>query len=439
MKAVFNQIGRYFLLVALFTFSFCTVASNEISGVRVWPSPDSTRIVFDLKKAPEYSYFSLTNPNRVVIDFKDTSEKIDLSKIGNKSNLIKRIRQSKAKNKKSLRVVLELTKTIQLAIFPLKPTSPYGNRLVIDLIDSAVRQQKLPLKLTGKRDVLIAIDAGHGGEDPGSIGAKGSYEKKVTLGIANRLAKLIDAQVGMKSVMVRKGDYYIKPNRRTEIARKHKVDFFISIHADAFSTPKPKGASVWVLSLRRANTETGIWIEQREKHSELLGGAAQVIKDTNNERYLAGALLDMSMAHSMSTGYDIALEAIKELKKITKMHKAKPQSASLAVLKSPDIPSLLVETGFISNHKEETLLNSAAHQKKLANALYRAVSNYFQRNPPEGSYLAENRVRRHRVRSGDSLSKLAKHYQVSVVRLKSYNNLNGNIVKVGQIIEIPSI
>ncbi|NQZ12309.1 MAG: AMIN domain-containing protein, partial [Algicola sp.] len=161
MKAVFSQIGRYFLLVSLFTFSFCSFASNEISGVRVWPSPDSTRIVFDLKKAPEYSYFSLTNPNRVVIDFKHTSEKIDLSQIGNKSNLIKRIRQSKPKNKNSLRVVLELTKTIKPVIFPLKPTSPYGNRLVIDLIDSAVRQQKLPPKLTGKRDVLIAIDAGH--------------------------------------------------------------------------------------------------------------------------------------------------------------------------------------------------------------------------------------------------------------------------------------
>lgn len=442
MKTLFNQsykCSSYFLLwLSLLTISYAHAAANEISGVRVWPSPDSTRIVFDLKQAPDYSYFSLTNPNRLVVDFKQTSEKIDLSKIGNGSTLIKRIRQSKPKDKSSLRVVLELSKVIKPVIFPLEPTSPYGNRLVIDLIDQSARQQKLAPKLSTKHDVLIAIDAGHGGEDPGSIGAKGSYEKKVTLGIAKRLEKLINAESGMKAVMVRTSDYYIKPNRRTEIARKYKADLFISIHADAFVTAKPSGASVWVLSLRRANTEIGRWIEQREKHSELLGGAAQVLKDTNNEKYLARALLDMSMEHSMSTGYDIALEAIKELKKVTKMHKKKPQSASLAVLKSPDIPSLLVETGFISNHKEESLLNSATHQKKLANAIYRAVSSHFRRNPPEGSFLAENKVQRHKIRSGESLSLLAKRYRVSVARLKSYNNLSSNQIKIGQIIEIPS-
>jgi N-acetylmuramoyl-L-alanine amidase len=438
MKTTIRLLSQYLLAISLLTWSICSVANNEISGVRVWPSPDSTRIVFDLKNAPDYSYFSLTKPNRLVVDFKKTTEKIKLSQIGNGSKLIKRIRQSKAKDKNSLRVVFELTKAIKPVIFPLKPTSPYGNRLVIDLIDETVRQITLPQKHTGNRDVLIAIDAGHGGEDPGSIGAKGSYEKKVTLGIANRLARLIDAETGMKSVMVRKSDYYIKPNRRTEIARKYKVDFFISIHADAFTTPKPKGASVWVLSLSRANTEIGKWIEQREKHSELLGGAAQVLKDTNNEKYLARALLDMSMEHSMSTGYDIALEAIKELKKVTKMHKKVPQSASLAVLKSPDIPSLLVETGFISNVKEETLLNSAAHQSKLAKALHRAVYKYFKSNPPQGSYLAQRKTRQHKIRSGESLSELAKRYQISVVRLRSYNNISGDVLKIGQVIKIPS-
>ena len=438
MNRVINQFSRYLLLISLFALSCATMANNEIGGVRVWPSPDNTRIVFDLKNEPKYSYFRLNNPERLVIDFETTSTKINLSKISNESDLIKRIRQSKPKNKNSLRIVLELNKSIKPVLFPLKPTSPYGNRLVIDLVDRSVRQQPLPQKIAGKRDVLIAIDAGHGGEDPGSVGAKGSYEKKVTLGVANRLAKLIDKEPGMKSVMVRKSDYYIKPNRRTEIARQHKVDFFISIHADAFTTPQPKGASVWVLSLRRANTEIGKWIEQREKHSELLGGAAQVLKDTNSEKYLARALLDMSMEHSMSTGYDIALEAIKELKKITKMHKTVPQSASLAVLKSPDIPSLLVETGFISNHAEEKLLNSPKHQNKLAKALYNAVFRYFKNNPPEGSYLAQHKVLRHKIRSGESLSVLAKRYSISLGRLKDYNNLSDNRVKIGQVIEIPS-
>ena len=170
------------MCLVLMMFSSMSWAVNEISGVRVWPSPDSTRIVFDLKQAPQYSYFSLDKPNRLVIDFKQTSEKIDLSQLGNNSNLITRIRQSKPKNKRSLRVVLELTKAINPVVFPLKPTAPYGNRLVIDLVDHSVRAQKLPPKLSGKRDVLIAIDAGHGGEDPGSIGAKGLYEKKGDFG-----------------------------------------------------------------------------------------------------------------------------------------------------------------------------------------------------------------------------------------------------------------
>ena len=433
-----RQFIHFILYLLMFLTTSMSMAQNKINGVRVWPSPDSTRIVFDLKKAPDYSYFSLENPYRLVVDFKSTTENIDLSDLGENSKLIKRIRQSKPKDKRSLRVVLELTKNIKPVVFPLKPTSPYGNRLVIDLVDHTVRHKNVPAKLTGKRDVLIAIDAGHGGEDPGSIGPKGTYEKKVTLALAKRLAKTISAEPGMKAVLVRTSDYYVKLNRRPEIARRNKADFLISIHADAFTTPKPNGASVWVLSLGRANTEIGRWMERREKHSELLGGAAQVLKDTNNEKYLAQALLDMSMEHSMSTGYEVALEMIRQLSKVTKMHKKRPQSASLAVLNSPDIPSILVEVGFISNHQEERNLNSSSHQNKLTKAMHQAVLNYFKNNAPKGSLLAERQVRRHTVKSGDSLSKLAKRYRVSVARIKSYNNLSGNTVKIGQVLEIPS-
>ena len=248
--------------------SFSALADNEINSIRVWPSPESTRIVFDLDKAPDYTYFSLTQPHRLVLDFKETAQDIDFSSISNTSELIKRIRQSTPKKKGSMRVVLELTKAIKPVVFPLKPTAPYGNRLVVDLIDESKRTVVAPKKIKGKRDVLIAIDAGHGGEDPGSIGAKGTYEKKVTLGVAKKMARLINAEPGMKAILVRTSDYYVNLNKRTEIARKHKADFFISIHADAFTTPQPKGASVWVLSLRRANSEIGRWIERREKHSE---------------------------------------------------------------------------------------------------------------------------------------------------------------------------
>lgn len=440
MKVVTSIIKAVGVSVMLLTMAFSAMAQNVIKGVRVWPSPDSTRIVFDLKKEPDYTYFSLKGPDRLVLDFSNTSDKIDLSQISNESKLIKRIRQSKPKNNQSLRVVLELNKTIKPVVFPLKPTSPYGDRLVIDLIDQDVRSAKAPARITSKRDVLIAIDAGHGGEDPGSIGAAGTYEKLVTLALSKRVAKLINDEPGMKAIMVRSNDYYVHPNRRSEIARKHKADFFISVHADAFITRKPHGASVWVLSLKRANTEIGKWMEQTEKHSQLLGGAAEVLKDTDSEKYLAGALLDMSMSHSMSTGYDVALDMIAELSKVTKMHKKKPQAASLAVLKSPDIPSILVEVGFISNVNEEKRLKSPKHQQKLARAIKRAVHQYFQRNPPEGTLLAQNKdkVKRHTIRSGESLSVLAKRYDVSVSRLKNFNNLTSTVLKVGQVIEIPS-
>lgn len=435
----FNTILISLLLTAFSTASF---AKNTIEGLRIWPSPNTTRLVFDLADTPEYTYFTLKSPERLVIDIENTPKTFDFSNITNESKLVKKVRYSKAKNSKAVRVVIELNKILEKNIFALPPTAPYGDRLVIDLNDpdSSEPQIVLNSKSTTDRDIVIVIDAGHGGEDPGSIGRGGSYEKNVTLGIAKRLESLIIKEKGMKSMMTRTGDYYISPNKRPQIARKHKADMFVSIHADAFTTPQPSGASVWVLSMKRANTELGRWMERTERHSELLGGAAEIIQDTANELYLAQALLDMSMDHSLTTSYDVSRDMIKHLEKVTKLHKKTPQAASLAVLTSPDIPSILVETGFISNPKEEKNLNWSQYQQKLALSIFNGLKQHFRGSPPDGSLWAKWKQdkRTHRVRSGESLSLLAQRYNVQVSKLKKANNLNTDVVRIGQVLMIPS-
>ncbi len=434
-----------FLLLAI---SASLYAQNTINSVRVWPSPDSTRVVFDLTDKPDFSYFMLKKPLRLVVDLETTNKIKDLPAIPNKHQIVSKLRYSKAKNSKGVRFVFELTGPVKPVIFALAPTGPYKNRLVVDLYDKnqaepAAASSNTAIKkreLNQQRDIIIAIDAGHGGEDPGSIGPSGTYEKDITLQIAKRLERMIDAERGMISRMVRSGDYFVKLNTRTNRARQKKADFFVSIHADAFTSPQPNGASVWVLSLRRANSEIGKWIEDKEKHSELLGGAAGVIKDTASEKYLAQALLDMSMDHSMKTGFSVAEGMVQELKKVAKLHKKEPQAASLAVLKSPDIPSILVETGFISNPREERLLKSANHQERLAKAIFTSIKSYYLKNPPDDSLFASLKSQyptKHKVRPGESLSLLASRYGVSVGKLKQVNQLKSNTLFIGQELDIP--
>ncbi|WP_199271726.1 N-acetylmuramoyl-L-alanine amidase [Paraglaciecola sp. L3A3] len=428
--------------IVLLVLSFSVFAQNHVEGLRIWPSPSTTRLVFDLADSPKYTYFTLSKPERLVLDIENTKKSFDFSKVSNDSNLVKKVRYSTAKDKQSIRVVIELSKKLEQSIFALPPTEPYGDRLVIDLTDGdepSSPQIVLNSRSTTDRDIVIVIDAGHGGEDPGSIGRAKSYEKNVTLGIAKRLQTLIQQEPGLKAVMTRTGDYYISPNKRPEIARKHKADLFVSVHADAFITPQPSGASVWVLSMKRANSELGRWMERTERHSELLGGAAEVIQDTANERYLAEALLDMSMDHSLTTSYDLSRDVISQLGRVTKMHKKTPQAASLAVLTSPDIPSILVETGFISNPREEKNLNWSTYRQKLAVSIFAGIKQHFRDSPPDGSLWASQKrqIRTHKVRSGESLSLLAQRYNVPISQLKRANKMNSDVVKIGQVLTIP--
>lgn len=445
------QIGRRLLkpvnAAAVFTWlaclllSFTLQAQNNIDGLRIWPSPANTRLVFDLSQSPEFSYFTLSNPERLVIDIAHTSDKFNFNQVDNQSTLVKKLRYSTPKTKDGIRVVIELNKKLETTVFSLPPTAPYNDRLVIDISDD---KPPPPFILDAKtasseREIVVVIDPGHGGEDPGSIGSGGSYEKDVTLSISKYLEAAINREPGMRAIMTRTGDYYISPNKRPAIARKHKADLLVSIHADAFVTPQPSGASVWVLSMSRANTELGRWMENTERHSELLGGAAEIIQDTASELYLTQALLDMSMDHSLTTSYDLSRDVIAQLKGITKMHKHVPQAASLAVLTSPDIASILVETGFISNPGEEKNLNNAKHRQKLAQSIFEGIKKHFKRTPPDGSLWArlKNEHVTHQVRSGESLSLLAQRYNVDVDQLKKANNLRNDVVRIGQILTIP--
>ncbi|MBW8182624.1 N-acetylmuramoyl-L-alanine amidase [Shewanella nanhaiensis] len=432
------SVLQFFLLSVTLCSSFFVHSANKLDGVRIWAAPESTRVVFDLNKAPDFSYFTLTGPYRLVVDLKGTSTSVNLSKLANNSKLVKRVRISKPPSKGTLRLVIDLTKPVKSNLFSLPPTAPYGNRLVVDLDDSGSKKVAQSSQPKAKlRDVVVAIDAGHGGDDPGSIGPSGIYEKKVVLEIAKKVEAKINATPGMRAVMTRTGDYFVNLNKRSEIARTSKADLLVSIHADAFTSPQPRGASVWVLSMRRANSEIGRWLEHKEKHSELLGGAGEIIQNTDNEQYLAMTLLDMSMDRSMAISHNIADDVLSNLGRVTKLHKHKPESASFAVLKSPDIPSILVETGFISNHKEERLLSQREHQNNIAKAVHKGVLKYFEANPPVNSLMASKGSFKHNVRKGESLSVIAHKYQVSIASIKRANGLKSNTLRIGQKLVIP--
>lgn len=434
-----EKMTRFIIFICLL---FCSlqVAANKLESVRIWDAPQSTRVVFDLSSAPDYSYFVLTNPQRLVIDLKQASTNVKLADIAKESKLIKKVRISSPPKKGTLRVVLDLNSPAKPNLFALTPTAPYGNRLVVDLDNSASKSAAVQSVVhTSKRstDVIVAIDAGHGGEDPGSIGPKGTYEKKIVLEISKRLAREINKTPGMKAVMTRTGDYFVNLNQRSELARNSRADLLISIHADAFTSPQPNGASVWVLSKRRANTEIGRVFEDKEKHSELLGGVGDIIQNSDSEQYLVMTLIDMSMDHSLAESHHIASDVLSGLGKVTKLHKSKPEHASFAVLKSTDIPSILVETGFISNPREEGLLLNGNHQQKLANAIHKGVLKYFAANPPSGTLLAKQSNTKHTVRSGESLSVIAQRYKVSIASIRKTNNLKSDVLRIGQKLVIP--
>jgi len=299
---------------------------------------------------------------------------------------------------------------------------------------------------SGNGMLIVAVDAGHGGKDPGAIGPGGTHEKNVTLAVARELARLINRQPGMKAIMTRDGDYFVDLDRRSEIARQKKANLLISIHADSVDNASARGASVWILSSKRVDREMNKLLEQQDKHTELLGGAGKVIAESEPNPYLAQTILDLSWDNSRSEGYSIGEVVLQQIGRVARLHKSKPVHASLAVLKAPDIPSLLIETGFISNHLEERQLASATYQRDLARAIFRGVQGYYADNPPEGTRIAavpqpdnkSGKSIRHVVKNGESLSGLAVRYGIPKGRLASYNSLKSEHLLIGQVLYIPA-
>jgi N-acetylmuramoyl-L-alanine amidase len=423
-------------LTLLYSAPWCLANATAIESIRLWPAPENSRVVFDLSAQPDFSYFKLSSPERLVIDFQQSKNVVPLAELANSDPRIKKIRTSKAKAKNSVRIVLDLAGKYTHSVFALAPAGQYGHRLVVDLYDQARQKVVVSENTDKKRDIVIAIDAGHGGEDPGSIGAKGNYEKRVTLAIAKKLEALINQEQGMKAIMTRSGDYYIPVGNRSDIARDKKVDFLVSIHADAFYTPQPNGASVWVVSNKRVESEMEKWLINREKNSELLGGGGGVIKHTQDDN-LAKTLADMNKDHSLEVSIGVASSVINQLRRITKMHKRIPQHGNLGVLKASDFPSILVETGFISNHSEEQKLISSQHQQHLASAIFQGIRHHFLDYPPKDTLFASIGHKNHKVAKGESLSVLAQRYKVSINELKLLNNLSSGTVLIGQTLKIP--
>jgi len=444
------------IALAVLLLSELAVASvAQVKGVRMWSSPESTRLVIDLDKEVEHRLSSLSNPERVVIDIDKSKLTQPISDLNFKQGAIRDIRSANKKHNK-LRLVLDLKHKVHPKSFLLKPNSRYGYRLVIDLETiSNTSHANVPkivksVNSSRKRDLIVAIDAGHGGDDPGATGPRGTKEKYVVMQIARKLRDMVNKKPGMKAVMIRNGDYYISLRGRTKKARKLNADIFISIHADAFNKPQARGASVFILSSRGATSEAAKWLAKKENEADLVGGVSLDDKDD----MLAKMLLDLSQTATIEASNSVATRVLSGLKRVGDTHKNSVERAGFVVLKSPDIPSLLVETGFISNPKEEKLLRSSAHQKKLAGAILVGVEGYFKQYPVPGTIYAQDTpvkpidIRhitrksvtnslRHKVVSGDTLSGISKRYQVSITSIKRANKLKNNTLYVGKVLSIP--
>jgi len=425
-------------------FSGSVAHAADVNGLRLYRAPDHTRLVFDLDGPVEHKLFSLGSaegkPERLVIDVDHTALNVDVSKIDLKTSPISQIRYAK-RNDFDLRVVLDLKGSINPKSFVLKPNDKYGHRLVVDLYD---KQKTQPVRKTvesqsqGKlRDILIVIDAGHGGEDPGAIGPGRVREKDVVLRIAKKLAEIVNAKKGYRAELTRTGDYYIKLRKRSQVAIEKKADLFISIHADAFKDPRAKGASVFAWSQRGATSETARYLADKENLSDLVGGASPESVDET----LAHVLADLSIDANVSFSLGLGSHVLKEMGAVARLHKKHVEQAGFAVLKSVRVPSLLVETGFISNPTEAKNLNSRVYRAKLANAIFKGIDSYFTDVPPPGTYLAAKKNKRsmvYTVSSGDTLSGIAQRYQVSLLDLKKYNGLSTSTIRIGQKIKIPN-
>ncbi|CAM3950012.1 N-acetylmuramoyl-L-alanine amidase AmiB [Rahnella bruchi] len=493
------------------------VFAAGMKNINVSNGQTQSTVTITFDGSPDYSFFPLHNPERVVMDIRQDGVMKGLPLNFNGQNLVTRVRASTPPNAQSQRLVFELNQKVRTNATKQKDGSQYTVVLTMNASAPAPRRTapvvtatNTPSPNAGKTvtpssksnpftndqtkvvsttvapdnsrsstvstsdsKIIVAIDAGHGGQDPGAIGAGGLKEKNVTIAIARKLQAILNADPMFQPVLTRDGDYFISVMGRSDVARKKNANVLVSIHADAAPSRSARGASVWVLSNRRANSEMGNWLEQHEKQSELLGGAGDVLANTASDPYLSQAVLDLQFGHSQRVGYDVATRVLRELRSVGSLHKAKPEHASLGVLRSPDIPSLLVETGFISNSTEERLLGSSAYQDKIARAIHIGLRNYFQSHPIQNGPKVENRpllassaaaaadnsaaasttrqpgpievtagaagaTQIHKVTRGETLTGIANSYGTTNAALRDLNKLKKDGVWVGQRLKVPA-
>ncbi|MFZ1874831.1 MAG: N-acetylmuramoyl-L-alanine amidase AmiB [Chania sp.] len=509
MMYVLKRLTVIALLALLGPFS--AQAASSLSDINVTNAQREATVSVSFTGPPDYAFSTVRGPDRVVLDVKQSGKVGGLPLNFSGHNLVKSIRSSTPKDAQSVRLVFDLTQRAKtravtrqngstyIVVFtitaedspnvssvrkapvasepvrktPVAPigSSPFNNQSAAVSGTATELTPRSNRVSTGSGDrVVVAIDAGHGGQDPGAIGPNGLKEKNVTIAIAHRLRALLDADPMFKPVLTRSGDYFISVMGRSDVARKQGANVLVSIHADAAPNRSANGASVWVLSNRRANSEMAGWLEQHEKQSELLGGAGDLLANSQADPYLSQAVLDLQFGHSQRVGYDVAVKVLQQLQRVGSLHKRRPEHASLGVLRSPDIPSLLVETGFISNSTEERLLGSSAYQDKIARAIHNGLRSYFLAHPLQADPKVENRplqvaaavnstvknlrqpepvissqrsassgkTQVHVVKPAETLSGIADSYGTSMAALRTLNNLKKDGVWVGQRLKVPA-
>jgi len=425
------MIRRIIFCGMLFQLWAAPIFSAVLQSVSLQTDDDKTSIYCTFSGKVAYRAFTLNTPERAILDLSNTSLLRSLKHLALSDTLVERFRHGLV-HKSGLRLVFDVEKPVNMVVKPWQPKSRGFFGLRVDLSRQKIAESVSEIKKKpALRDVLVVIDPGHGGKDPGALGARRHAEKHVVLAIARQLKNLVDKQPGMRAILTRDGDYFVALRERLAIARKHDADVFVSIHADAFVNKNSNGASVYALSSRGATSEAARWLAEKENYSELGGVDLSDLKDDSG--LLRGVLIDLSQTATIRASLQMGDHVLKYIDNLTNLHHDRVEQARFVVLKSPDIPSILVETGFISNPKEERNLVSPAYQKKLTYAILKGLQLYFGELPPRGTKLeAAVNTKIHVVRRGESLSTIAAEYSISTSALKLMNHLSSSRIYVGQ-------
>lgn len=439
-----RRVARFQSFLLLLALVPAIAHSATIKEIRSYQAPDHVRIVLDVSSRIEYRLFPLKNPDRLVVDIDNTSLSASVPDTFDMDSPIQRMRAGKQGS--GARIVLDLKRKVRPKTFLLPPGGQYGHRLVLDLYDSRQLESEPVVssrksRHVGEAEWVIAIDAGHGGDDPGAIGKRyRTREKTVVLAIAEELYRQVNATPGMRAVMTRKGDYYVGLRKRSLLAKDNNADVFVSIHADAVPGRRARGASVYAISERGASDTISKYLANSENAADVAGG---IVSEEVKDRTVRHVLYDLSMSKNIGWSLDFGKDVLMEVGKVSTLHRRTVGQAGFAVLKSAATPSILVETAFISNPAEEKKLRSRHFQKTMARGILKGIKRFLSRNyfPPRAATQYAGKLSTSRkeyvVRKGDSLTSIARKYNVHIDSLRFANNLTGNQLPVGRRLLIP--